>query len=429
MLTVQRRLHKNVEVRLVTNNEPLSDPKYDADGKRVWEGWARMSDGRRFSWRPNFMHWHKQAYPIMYYRKYGGLTKLYTRMGMRGVDWDTCPCHFGTQGPNYYILAKLLWDPDAEIDAVERDYLDSAFGPASGAMKGYLKLWEDWTRGLAAKNLGHKLRKLRGAQLFDHLDKATLDRAAAFLDAADRAAAGRPDVLRRINFFRQGLEYTRLTNETMRAAHLYKKTGKGVEGLVKLVERREKLYGDMTNPWVVLQAERREVERPQTAFGYPGYESYRQAQEGRFVSERFTNPAVALKRMLSSRNVSVTHRSGGFLMLGGRKEDAVAVWRVERDQPMTACELMYYAKYVDGKGLGVEFSVSVDDGKRWEVFKRELPLYRRPGVSWRIGSVRIDLTPLVKGRKSFLARARIPYVKGVGRSSARLISVEVTTTP
>ena len=52
-----------------------------------------------------------------------------SRHGMVGTDFDACLHNWATHGLNYYVLAKLLWNPDADVDALIDEYCRSGFGP------------------------------------------------------------------------------------------------------------------------------------------------------------------------------------------------------------------------------------------------------------------------------------------------------------
>lgn len=58
--------------------------------------------------------------------------------------------NWGTQGLNYYVLAKLLWDPHRDVDPIIDDYCRAAYGPGAEAMKEYYRRAEDLANRIAA---------------------------------------------------------------------------------------------------------------------------------------------------------------------------------------------------------------------------------------------------------------------------------------
>ena len=60
-----------------------------------------------------------------------------------GLDIDVVGGHWATQGPQYYLLANLAWDPMQDGQALLADYYNRAFGPAAGAIAEYWQLMDE----------------------------------------------------------------------------------------------------------------------------------------------------------------------------------------------------------------------------------------------------------------------------------------------
>ncbi len=56
--------------------------------------------------------------------------------GLRGFLHQS-QCTLMNQGPNLYIMAKLMWDADADVDALLDDYYAKLFGPAAQPVRRY----------------------------------------------------------------------------------------------------------------------------------------------------------------------------------------------------------------------------------------------------------------------------------------------------
>jgi hypothetical protein len=126
--------------------------------------------------------------------------------------------HWATQGLNYYVLAKLHWNPDLNVDAVIDDYCRSGFGKASGQIKRYLVRIEQLTNQTAAEAAANA-----GAGSADVTEPYTPQAIAelrGFLDAADKAASDDQEVGRRIAFLRLGLDFTELQAKIYRLLRL-----------------------------------------------------------------------------------------------------------------------------------------------------------------------------------------------------------------
>ena len=119
---------------------------------------------------------------------------------MIGTDLDSCCNNWATQGLNYYVMAKLLWEHDLDVDALIDDYCRAGFGAGAEAVKAYLLRVEELTDLIAGTEM--KYLGPYTPEVVDEL-RGYLDAAAAATSAADdpRSAA-------RVAFLRAGLEYT-----------------------------------------------------------------------------------------------------------------------------------------------------------------------------------------------------------------------------
>jgi len=125
-----------------------------------------------------------------------------------GIVVDMIWEHWATQGPLYYALTHMTWDPSKDWRAVMDDYYHRGFGPAWAEIKAYWEFLE------ASRN--RKVDDYPGeANGYDEVyDQAFFDRAYGLLDRAASRAAGAPEKFRRrIAFVRVGLDHTRLVSE------------------------------------------------------------------------------------------------------------------------------------------------------------------------------------------------------------------------
>ena len=68
--------------------------------------------------------------------------KTYKRLGFKGImeEGDHYTYNGEFQALRIYVLSKLLWNPDIDIDLVVNDFLNGYYGPASSYMRGYFDL-------------------------------------------------------------------------------------------------------------------------------------------------------------------------------------------------------------------------------------------------------------------------------------------------
>lgn len=65
--------------------------------------------------------------------------QLYHELGVQGIITEA-QSGWGLWGYHYYLLGKLWWNPRADLPALKKDYIQSAYGEASAPMTEYFKL-------------------------------------------------------------------------------------------------------------------------------------------------------------------------------------------------------------------------------------------------------------------------------------------------
>jgi len=192
---IERALHPNIVIRVVVITY-ASDSTRRA-GLEDWDGWAAKV--QRVYWRPNLLHaGAKEGTLMVYVHKLAEDFRRLARNRMMGTDFDSCIQHWATHGLNYYVLAKLHWDPDTDVDAVIDDYCRSGFGPAAPEVKRYFAKVEALTNQCAAGETG----------VTEPYTPEAVAELGGLLDAADRKAAADEAVRGRLAFLRTGLDFT-----------------------------------------------------------------------------------------------------------------------------------------------------------------------------------------------------------------------------
>lgn len=110
--------------------------------------------------------------------------------------------NWANQGLNFYVAAKLLWDPRTDVDALLREYYARFYGRAAAPMRSY---WERWETAMQATTA-------QGDASYQWLrmyTPALVAECGAFLSEAERLAEGDSDkVRRRVAFARTGFRFT-----------------------------------------------------------------------------------------------------------------------------------------------------------------------------------------------------------------------------
>lgn len=145
---VERKLHPNLVVRFASLGYQSED--YRQESLRDWDGWSKAA--KRIYFRPNLMLMgRRDGLPLLYVHKFGSDFRYLASHGMMGTDFDSCCHHWATQGLNYYIAARLHWNPDQDVDALVDDYCRSGFGPAAKSVRRYFERLEALLNASAAK--------------------------------------------------------------------------------------------------------------------------------------------------------------------------------------------------------------------------------------------------------------------------------------
>lgn len=131
-----------------------------------------------------------------------------------GLFVDTAQEHWSTQGPQYYLMTQLAWDPLQDGQVLMEDYYRRGFGKAAGKIKAYWNLMEeandrvisdpDYKSGSANRYIMVSFfEKVYTEDFFKRVDN--------LIQQAELLVKNEPEIYRRrIDFVRTGLEFTRL---------------------------------------------------------------------------------------------------------------------------------------------------------------------------------------------------------------------------
>jgi len=104
----------------------------------AWEAWSK--NGSMLFLRPNWWHYGANA-PNLPLTEVADFIRFAWGHGMHGIMMDSIIGYWGTLGPSYYLVARLMTRPDLSKDDIVWEYT-SAFGDASPQIAEYLRYWE-----------------------------------------------------------------------------------------------------------------------------------------------------------------------------------------------------------------------------------------------------------------------------------------------
>ena len=210
-LPVAARLDDNILMAYV-GHFPLIAESQREEEKAEWKAWTDYA--RMMIYRPNLFYQSGGILgmpEISLTRTAEDMRFLAENNGV-GIAIDGAWSHWPTQGPQYYLMAQLAWNPYQDAEAVMEDYYRRGFGPAAEDIQAYWNLLEEAFHAYAelprSRHFSPQGRRASREQVFTD---AFLERLDGLLDSAAAKLADEPKGYRqRLDFVRGGFEFTRL---------------------------------------------------------------------------------------------------------------------------------------------------------------------------------------------------------------------------
>lgn len=214
---VRQKLHPKIVIRFVHSTAHYTNDETRHQGMADWDAWAGAAS--MIYWRPNSLLWGRMEGTLgIFVHKLAVDFRHIAHNKCVGTDFDSCVHHWATQGLNYYVLAKLHWNPDLDVDDLIDDYCRSGFQNASNQIKRYLLRVEQLTNQTAAQK--REKANTRSIDVTEPYTPQVIAELRGLLDAADKAAGNDTMVRRRIAFLRRGLDFTELQAKVYRMLRL-----------------------------------------------------------------------------------------------------------------------------------------------------------------------------------------------------------------
>jgi hypothetical protein len=225
-----------------------------------WKAWQEVG-AREIGLRPNWWHMGANA-PHLPLRDVGAYVEQARDRDMRWIKMDTLNEYWATQGPFYYLVARLASRRDLTTEDVVDEYC-ACFGAASKDIRRYIDYWEAFHKDVAynipaggslsqdldglyetvcRREYGHVLHPLQGHWRTLPLiyTPEVLAEGHAILDAA-ASEAGSDPTRERIAFLRDGLVQVALTNVVMKTRN--EERAAAIQNLIDFTHQSEKRYG------------------------------------------------------------------------------------------------------------------------------------------------------------------------------------------
>ena len=245
-------IEPNVWIGYVGFNAYPRPEEYRKTSFDEWFGWSRL--GATVFLRSNSLFYCGEGAPYVVSHQIAEDTRFQIENGLRSTDYDCLQGYWATTGPSYYVLARLLWDTDADTDQLLAEFYDS-FGPMSPIVGEYYDYWEDFTVGLGNNPEFFGLRRTERMQAYPKFyTKAILAKAQAILDQAEPLLTNASEQEReRFRNVELGLEHGRLMVEALQDG----KTSTGATGKALFAFRREIAPRNVVNVYWTTSKEKR----------------------------------------------------------------------------------------------------------------------------------------------------------------------------
>ena len=125
-------------------DDPQSPPRHEY--RDIMYAWAKIMQGRLciYDYDQGMLVWRDIPNPS--HQSFRQDVKHYQKAGILGVNTESRNA-IATTFLNLYLRARLLWNPDEDVDALLADFYAKFYGPAAEPMSEYwsavFKAWED----------------------------------------------------------------------------------------------------------------------------------------------------------------------------------------------------------------------------------------------------------------------------------------------
>ncbi len=199
------QLHRNIIPYLTSNRADYWDPVFRRQDQEMLRRWSAVTEQMGIY---DYAYGMGFAVPRIYNHLFQDAIKDAVKQGVRGFYAEVYP-NWGLDGHKLYVMSRILWDPNVDVDAVTDDWNERMFREAAEPMKAYFALAEEsWRENNFGR--GHWAYRLAAdPQQFQIFPPETIAQMSDYLQQA-RDVAQEEIVLERIEFFSKTFDVTRV---------------------------------------------------------------------------------------------------------------------------------------------------------------------------------------------------------------------------
>ncbi|NLB94257.1 MAG: DUF4838 domain-containing protein [Armatimonadetes bacterium] len=198
------KLHRNIVPYFTSNRADYFDRRFRQRDQELFARWSRCATQMGIY---DYAYGVGFAIPRIYNHLFQDSVKFAYAHNVRGFYAEVYP-NWGLDGPKLYAMARIVWDPNVDLDALMRDWNERMFREAAEPMRRYFALAEEtWRKQRGAGAWAYRLAA--DPAQFRIFSPRVMERMTAYLDEAERLAVDET-VRKRIQFFRKTWNLTRL---------------------------------------------------------------------------------------------------------------------------------------------------------------------------------------------------------------------------
>lgn len=139
---VRLEVHPRIVPFLTYDTMQLLDPARRKAHEALLRAWGEKCT---FLGRYDYTYGDHHVPPRIYLHHWANYVRWARDHNVRAWYAETYP--FFGEAPKYYVMPRIWWNPDRDVDAILDEWYRLAFGKAAAPMKGYFDHWETyWTQ-------------------------------------------------------------------------------------------------------------------------------------------------------------------------------------------------------------------------------------------------------------------------------------------
>ncbi len=245
---VRAKLHPNVIIGIAPLPKVYQNDDLREEMRGTWYGWSQSAE--QLFLRPNSLR-ALYNFPTVYAHRLAADLRFFADHGLLFTDYDCLEHFWSTNGLNYYVLARLLWDPYRDVDEIIDEYCKAGFGPAGAEIRRYFDRLEQVTTQIAARR-AFEVWEVDSGVLAEFYTDDLIDELLALLEEAEDRAAGDDAIAERIQFLRTGLDYVPLSRDYILAREESQRGDPAAQQRhLELGKKRDERFQELGRSWAL----------------------------------------------------------------------------------------------------------------------------------------------------------------------------------